>query len=82
MSSATYRNDPKFSNRQVQQTEQTQIRLLLEEQPDLWHSVYNFWTYFSMVKLNCSNLRIITAIFLEELFPYKMKNSQYIIGWI
>ena len=25
--------------------------------------VYNFWTYFPMVKLKCSNFRIITSVF-------------------
>ena len=27
------------------------------------HSVYNFWTYFAMVKLNCLNFKIFTAVF-------------------
>ena len=29
------------------------------------HSVCIFWTHYSMVKLHCSNFRIITAIFLD-----------------
>ena len=65
-----HHNDPKFSDRQVwansvdpDQTGPLLLRSSLIRVYTVCHSVYKFWTYFSMVKLNCSNFRIIKAIF-------------------
>ena len=49
-----YRNDPKFSDRQVWAN---------RADPDqtVCHSICIFWMHYSMVKQPCSNFRVITA---------------------
>ena len=69
----TYHNDLKFSDilsfrtDTTLQTVQTQIRLLLRisliRVYTVCHCVCIFWTHYSMVEPNSSNIRIFTATF-------------------
>ena len=61
----SYRNDPKFSNRQVRansadpdQTAPSLIRVYI-----VCNSGCIFWVHYSLVKPSCSNFRMITANF-------------------
>ena len=74
-----YRHDPKFSDGYLEQTVQTQIRLLLDQQPDQGLHCLQFILYFCEAFLVgtlflCSNFSdyvsscILYSILLVELF--------------
>ena len=72
----SYRNDRKFSDRQVLCK---QCRPSLISVYTVCHSVCIFWTYYSTVKPSCSNFKVITANFsgvrtLRSFTVYKMSN--------
>ena len=62
---------PSFRTDRSGQTVQTQIRLLLEEEPSVClirvytvcNSVCILWVHYSLVKPSCSNFRVTTANF-------------------
>ena len=59
----TYRNDPKFSDRQAwaNSADPDQTRSSLIRVYTVCHSVWILWTHYSMVEPHSSNFRVITT---------------------
>ena len=58
-----YRNNHKFSDRQVLANSVDPDQRSLIRVYTVCHSSYTFWTHYSMVVPPCSNFRMITSIF-------------------